>query len=151
MTSCVSKCVISSKYSFILFLDIQMAFFFLSPPSGLCLYGLSPWSFPRPTHLTLHPPAHPLPCFLCFHSTYHQLPHYKFELPARMSALWRHDFRLFCFTALMSSGWSGIWHMLGAQSTFIERMKKLIVNILCTTKGMEEICYFILWWEIYKD
>ena len=36
---------------------------FFSPPSGLCLYSPSPWTFPRPTHFTLHPSAHSFPAF----------------------------------------------------------------------------------------
>ena len=40
------------------------------------------------------------------------------------------------FIALMTSG----WHMIGTQSTSTERLEKLIVNVLCITKGMKKIC-----------
>ena len=36
---------------------------FFSPPSALCLYSPYPWTFPRPTHFTLHPSAHFFPAF----------------------------------------------------------------------------------------
>ena len=36
---------------------------FFSPPSALLLYSPYPWTFPRPTHFTLHSPAHSFPAF----------------------------------------------------------------------------------------